>query len=334
MAVVIIVLITVIGLIVGSCFGLFYSFGDSGNGMTIRTAIEEINNEYQSKIEKTKKSSSYDILEIRGEKVNWQEVLAVYAVKTTTDPNNAKEVATMDNSKKELLKKVFWDMHEVTKSTETKKIKIYTERADASGNITVTNKEESKKFMYITVKHKSADDMKSKYGFSSSQKDQLEELMSEEHQSLWSNLINVSDNDIVDKAVTQLGNSGGKTYWSWYGFSSKVEWSGCFVSWCADQCGYIGKGVIPKFASIDIGEKWFKDRGYWQSGTYVPSPGDIVFFDRKSNGYTGKPDQVGIVEKIIEDKIFIIEGNSDNKCVEKTYTVGEKQLLGYGTPKY
>ena len=30
-----------------------------------------------------------------------------------------------------------------------------------------------------------------------------------------------------------------RPYWSWYGFESRVEWCACFVSWCADQCGYI-----------------------------------------------------------------------------------------------
>ena len=43
---------------------------------------------------------------------------------------------------------------------------------------------------------------------------------------------------IVDVALTQVGNVGGEPYWSWYGFTNHVEWCACFVSWCADQCGY------------------------------------------------------------------------------------------------
>ena len=50
---------------------------------------------------------------------------------------------------------------------------------------------------------------------------------------------------IVDVARSQLGNVGGEPYWSWYGFPSRVEWCACFVSWCADQCGYIDSGIIP-----------------------------------------------------------------------------------------
>ena len=48
---------------------------------------------------------------------------------------------------------------------------------------------------------------------------------------------------IVDVALTQVGNVGGEPYWSWYGFTNHVEWCACFVSWCADQCGYLDSGA-------------------------------------------------------------------------------------------
>ena len=57
---------------------------------------------------------------------------------------------------------------------------------------------------------------------------------------------------IVEVALTQLGNEGGQPYWSWYGFEGRVEWCACFVSWCANECGYIDTGVIPKFAGCVI----------------------------------------------------------------------------------
>lgn len=58
---------------------------------------------------------------------------------------------------------------------------------------------------------------------------------------------------IVEVALTQLDNEGGEPYWSWYGFDSRVEWCACFVSWCADQCGYIDSGIIPKFSFVSDG---------------------------------------------------------------------------------
>ena len=46
-----------------------------------------------------------------GSRAVWKEVLAVYAVKTTTDPDDPQEVASMDDGKKALLKEIFWAMN-------------------------------------------------------------------------------------------------------------------------------------------------------------------------------------------------------------------------------
>lgn len=68
---------------------------------------------------------------------------------------------------------------------------------------------------------------------------------------------------IVSVAQSQLGNEGGQPYWSWYGFESRVEWCACFVSWCADQCGYIDRGICPKFSLCSDGVNWFQQRNQW-----------------------------------------------------------------------
>lgn len=51
----------------------------------------------------------------------------------------------------------------------------------------------------------------------------------------------------------QYVRNNGDIYWSWYGFNSRVEWCACFTSWCADQCGYIESGIIPKFSLCSDG---------------------------------------------------------------------------------
>ena len=79
-------------------------------------------------------------------------------------------------------------------------------------------------------------------------------------------------------ALSQLGNVGGRPYWSWYGFESRVDWCACFVSWCANECGYLDTGVIPRFASCSIGLQWFRERGLWRDHSYEPRPGDLIFF--------------------------------------------------------
>ena len=135
---------------------------------------------------------------------------------------------------------------------------------------------------------------------------------------------------IVQVALTQEGN-GGDTYWSWYGFSSREEWCACFVSWCADQCGYIEAGVIPKFSLCSAGMEWFESRGQFMDGSYVPASGDLVFFDWKNDGSI---DHVGIVESVVDGTIYTIEGNSGDKVARRSYPIGYGQIVGYGVPTY
>ena len=136
---------------------------------------------------------------------------------------------------------------------------------------------------------------------------------------------------IVEVALTQLGNEGGQPYWSWYGFEGRVEWCACFVSWCADQCGYIESGIIQKFAGCVDGSNWFKGNGQWQDRNYEPQAGDIIFFDWEGDGET---DHVGIVEKCENGVVYTVEGNSGDACRQKQYTVGSSSIYGYGVPAY
>ena len=136
---------------------------------------------------------------------------------------------------------------------------------------------------------------------------------------------------IVEVALTQIGNQGGQPYWSWYGFDSRVEWCACFVSWCADQCGYIESGLVPKFAGCVDGANWFKSNGKWQSRTYEPKTGHIIFFDWEGDGTT---DHVGIVEKCENGTVYTVEGNSGDACKQRQYVVGSSNIYGYGIPAY
>lgn len=136
---------------------------------------------------------------------------------------------------------------------------------------------------------------------------------------------------IVEVALTQLGNEGGQPYWSWYGFEGRVEWCACFVSWCADQCGYIESGIIPKFAGCVDGANCFKGNGQWQDRNYEPQAGNIIFFDWEGDGET---DHVGIVEKCENGVVYTVEGNSGDACRQNQYTVGSSSIYGYGVPAY
>lgn len=137
--------------------------------------------------------------------------------------------------------------------------------------------------------------------------------------------------DIVAVAQSQVGITGGGPYWSWYGFPNRVEWCACFVSWCAEQCGYINSGVVLKFSYCPTGANWFKSQQRWQDRSYLPAPGDIIFFDWHGDGVT---DHVGIVKSCDGERVYTIEGNSGDMVKEKSYTVGNGLIYGYGVPGY
>ena len=333
-AVAVILIICLIGLLVGSVFGIFFSGEDSGNGMTMQTVVREINADYDSRLDEIINGTSHNVLEMSGSRAVWKEVLAVYSVKTTTDPDNPQEVATMDDNKKQLLKDIFWEMNEISSRTESKTETQITESDDGHGNIVETETTVTQTYLYITVSHKTAEEMADRYGFNEEQRQQLSELLAEENNSLWSAVlygITIGDGEIVTVALSQVGNAGGEPYWSWYGFDGRVEWCACFVSWCADQCGYIDSGVIPKFAGCVNGSQWFKDRGQWQEGGFTPEAGQIIFFDWEGDGET---DHVGIVERCENGIVYTVEGNSGDACRQRSYPVGSRSIYGYGIPAY
>ena len=340
-AVVVIIVICLIALICGSVFGVFFSGEDSGTGQSMRTAVQEINTDYDNRLLETRNGTSYDTLEMSGSRAVWKEVLAVYSVKVNTDPDEPMEVATVDDTKKQLLKDIFWEMNSISSRTESNSETVITETDDGNGNIVQTETTETRTTLYITVSHKTVEEMADQYGFNEEQREYLAELLEDKNNSLWAAVlygIHYSDDQIVTVALSQVGNVGGEPYWSWYGFGSHVEWCACFVSWCANECGYIETGVIPKFAGCVNGVQWFKDRGQWIDGSAEPVSGMIIFFDWDNKGSSGpqdgQSDHVGIVQKVENGIVYTVEGNSGDSCRVNQYSVGHYEVLGYGVPQY
>lgn len=151
--------------------------------------------------------------------------------------------------------------------------------------------------------------------------------------------IRSSDVDMVATALSQVGIVNGNPYWSWYGFPNAVPWCACFVSWVANENGYIETGIIPKFADCVYGVNWFKNNNQWQDGGVTPEAGWIIFFDwPDDSGYNnrrdGRPDHVGIVSSVDGNTVYTVEGNSGNAVKEQSYQLDSPSILGYGTPQY
>ncbi len=150
----------------------------------------------------------------------------------------------------------------------------------------------------------------------------------------------IPNSEIILVAKAQTGNEGGDKFWKWYGFEEHVAWCACYVSWCANECGYIDKGIIPKFSVCTDGINWFKEKNEWhdRGESYYPIVGDIIFFDwyDENGNQDGNCDHVGIVTRTDIDNrnIYTIEGNTSNKCAERMYSFDDVQVIGYGSPKY
>ena len=333
-AVVIILIICLIALLVGSVFGIFFSSEpNAGTGQTINGVISEINMEYTNQIDGIIVSNPYDLLDMSGARAAWKQVLAVYTVRTVSDPDNPMEVATMNDEKAAILRAVFWDMNTISHTTDT--FDVEEDVLDGDGLPTGETTTVTKTVLRVTVSNKAADDMAAQYGFSVEQKEWLEELLKPEYHSLWNALLygiySIGDGSMIEIADTQIGNVGGEPYWSWYGFAERVEWCAIFVSWCAKQAGYIDSGTIPLFSYCPTGEQLFKERGQWQDSTYTPSPGDIIFFDWEPDGET---DHVGIAESVTDGMVNTIEGNSSDSVRRRSYEIGSVKIYGYGVPLY
>ena len=338
-AVVIIIVIMLVALIVGSCFGIFFSSEDTGSPMTMKSVVQEINMDYQSSLDTIRNMTVHDKMETSGARAVWPEVLAIYAVKVNTDPDNPQDVASMDNTRKAMLEEIFWAMNQINYRVETAEETVIVEEVGENGEIVEVETTETITTLYINVTHKTAATMAYDYGFTGEQKQMLNELLLDKNASMWSAVlygIHDPNEQIVAVAQSQLGNVGGQPYWSWYGFDSRVEWCACFVSWCANECGYIDLGVIPKFASCPTGVQWFKDRGRWADNTATPVPGMIIFFDwdEEDEGQNGLANHVGIVAKVEDGYVYTIEGNSGDSCAQRRYRIGYYEILGYGIPAY
>lgn len=242
-SVIVIILLCLVGALASSFYGIFFSTETSDSGMNISSVIQEINADYDNRIDELK-SDEYGRIEINGSKANWKDVLSIYAVKTTTDPDNPMEIATVDENKKSILSNIFWDMNSIDSKVDTKSETKETVTTDEYGNEIITTDEITVKVLTITISSKNADDMSKQYSFDDKQKEYLAELMNDSNDKLWASIIfstggntnididfdaldfgNETVNDTQRKIVAVATNSKS------YGISAK---SGYCQAWVAD----------------------------------------------------------------------------------------------------
>lgn len=147
--------------------------------------------------------------------------------------------------------------------------------------------------------------------------------------------IGKKESDGTHKAIVDVYNAH-KPLAQGYKVKYTDSWCATFVSAVAIKVGCTD--IIPTECSCPRQIELFKKLGAWvESDARTPEPGDIIYYDWDDNGKgdnAGTSDHVGIVEKVANGKITVIEGNYSNAVKRRTLAVNGKFIRGYGVPKY
>ena len=293
-SVVIIILICLVAALCSSFYGIFFSSETSQSGMNITSVIQQINNEFDDKIDEIKSSGSFDGVEVIGSRSNWKDILSIYAVKTTTDENNPMEVATVDENKKAILSSIFWDMNNISKSVETRTETVTKESTDGQGNTIETTEQVEKKYLVITLTGKTADDMANSYLFNDMQKKYLAELMSDKNNKLWASLIyniggvsggsgiDIKDLDFSNETVndTQKKIVAVATNSAKYGISAR---SGYCQAWVADVYQAVTGSRGSAHCALCAADMWAVSSDFSQ----IPVGATVYGYSSSKYGHVG-----------------------------------------------
>lgn len=218
------IIVIVVAAIAASPFGIFISDEAADNdSIPISSIVAECNMELSAKLDDIENAAAADRSEIIGEQANWDLVLAVFATKVAgVEDDTVEDVVVITEEKKQKLKDVFWDMHEITSRTET-----------------VTNGETSEKVVYITINTKTKDDMIAQYGFTRKQQEALDTLLEQDEVLISATQsLAISDGTAQDilknlpdslsperkKVIKAACSLVGKVNYFWGGKSSAIGW--------------------------------------------------------------------------------------------------------------
>lgn len=113
-------------------------------------------------------------------------------------------------------------------------------------------------------------------------------------------------------------------------------WCSTYVSAMSILCGLTK--ILPTECGCGRHIDLFKKLDSWvESDTYVPTMGDVIFYNWNDNGVgecTTGASHVGIVVSCDSKTIKVIEGNISNSVGYRTLAVGGRYIRGYGVPKY
>lgn len=300
-AMVVIVVICLIGLLVGSIFGIFFSSEKtSPNAITMKDVIAECNQEFSDKLQTIQDQNPHDDYVLDGNMATWKDVLIIYTVKQANGFDGG-EVITMDDNKKALVKQIFWEMNSLSSEVRTEKV------TEQGVNTDEMPKEVEKRVLHIMITSKNAEQMKNDYHFNSAQIRQYNELFSSEYNSLWGGVIYGLNNNGDFINWRQAGQS-----WSSIRIgstSSTIENIGCLVTSIAiliEKSG-VNTTIVP-----------------FNPGTFVEALNSNGGFDEKGNLYYAP------INKVVPNFRYVGNVNLRGKTrAEKLESIKQYLNLGF-----
>lgn len=190
------------GALAGSPFGVLFSPQEtSPEAKSVGAAVAEANNEYFDAVNDIISNTEHDALVIHRVPNDgatdtrlrtWEEILAVFAVKNTTDPTNATDVVMIDDDRINRLKEVLWDMVSVSKEVKT----------TGSG-------ENRTKTLHLTITVKTPEQAAQNYNFNQVQTGALTEMLLPENKALITELIGWATGTGGAGSIGGVGNING-----------------------------------------------------------------------------------------------------------------------------
>ena len=176
-AVSVVVVILLVGMLFASPLGILFAGEDTGTEIKIPDAVATLNGEFTDEIYRIMEDHPYDELDMQeGMEAamlqNWRNVLAVYAVKVSTDEEHGLDVMTMDEEKLQLLREIFFDANKLV-------YELTTSIVDGA----------QKTILHISLQIKDAMQMADEYGFTDQQREMLEELLKPDYDDIFLSLI-------------------------------------------------------------------------------------------------------------------------------------------------
>ena len=176
-AVAVVIVILLVGFLFASPLGILFAGEDTGTEIKIPDAVATLNGEFTDEIYRIMEDHPYDELDMQeGMEAamlqNWRNVLAVYAVKVSTDEEHGLDVMTMDEEKLQLLREIFFDANKLEYELTTRTV---------DGEQITT--------LHISAQIKDAMQMADEYSFTAQQREMLEELLKPDYDDIFLSLI-------------------------------------------------------------------------------------------------------------------------------------------------